>query len=224
MDHLQSYNSELHDELREKPAELMPLFERAAKQVYQGMLVGARAEFNDLSDIQVVLTSTCKPTGMRELTAKDYSKLTTVQGVCTCECAHACAWCPCRPNPVPRRIQFAVCVVQVRHMLSTAGDCPLRSFTRSLAWPCALSSPARCLCRDCHFRIKTAHQGYYGATPVQGTSPSTLNPQPLTLSPQPSTLDPQPPQPSTFKYGATPGQGTLPETLNLQTKTLDPRP
>ena len=43
MDHLQSYNSELHDELREKPADLTPLFERAAKQVYEGMLVGARA-------------------------------------------------------------------------------------------------------------------------------------------------------------------------------------
>ena len=98
MDHLQSYNSELHDELREKPAQLMPLFERAAKKVYEGMLVGRREEFNDLPDIQVILTSTCKPTGMRDLAAKDYSKLTTVQGVCALpvllSCSSATHTCP----------------------------------------------------------------------------------------------------------------------------------
>ena len=78
MDHLQTFNSELHDELRDKPAELMPLFERAAKSVYEGMLVGRRAAREDLPTIQVILTSSCAPVGMRELSAMDYSKLTTV--------------------------------------------------------------------------------------------------------------------------------------------------
>ena len=32
----------------------MPLFERAAKKVYEGMLVGRREEFNDLPEIQVI--------------------------------------------------------------------------------------------------------------------------------------------------------------------------
>jgi len=59
MDHLQTYNSEIHDELRENPAELMPLFERAAKQVYAGMLVGERKELEEISDIQVCLSHGC---------------------------------------------------------------------------------------------------------------------------------------------------------------------
>ena len=33
MDHLQTFNSELHDDLRDKPATLMPRFELAAKKV-----------------------------------------------------------------------------------------------------------------------------------------------------------------------------------------------
>lgn len=81
MDQLQTFNSPLHDDLREKPAELMPLFERAAKKVYEGMIAGVRPDPETVPEVQVILTSSCNPTGMRELSAKDYSKLTTIQGI-----------------------------------------------------------------------------------------------------------------------------------------------
>jgi hypothetical protein len=58
MDHLQTFNSTLHDELRDNPSTLMPLFERAAKKVYEAMVVGDR-EFKELNDIQVILTLSC---------------------------------------------------------------------------------------------------------------------------------------------------------------------
>jgi DNA replication licensing factor MCM5 len=81
MDHLQTFKAELHDNLRDKPAELMPMFERAAATVYSGMTVGRRNDGAPQPNIQVILTSSCNPTAMRELSAKDYSKLTTVQGI-----------------------------------------------------------------------------------------------------------------------------------------------
>ena len=56
MDHLQTFNSTLHDELRDNPSTLMPLFELAAKKVYEAMVVGVR-ELKELNDIQVMLTS-----------------------------------------------------------------------------------------------------------------------------------------------------------------------
>lgn len=63
MDHLQTFNSTLHDELRDNPSTLMPLFELAAKKVYEAMLVGVR-EFKEINDVQVILTSFCVPTSI----------------------------------------------------------------------------------------------------------------------------------------------------------------
>eukprot|EP00960_Hanusia_phi_P061766 764934-Hanusia_phi.AAC.1 len=81
LDDLMTFNPKLNDALREKPAELMPIFERAARDVYASMLVGRREDGETPPDVQVILTSTCNPVGMRDLAAKDYSKLVHIQGI-----------------------------------------------------------------------------------------------------------------------------------------------
>jgi hypothetical protein len=53
--------------------------------------VAVPATNNTTMDLQVILTSSCIPTGMRELSSNNYSKLTTVQGVYLCVCVRACA-------------------------------------------------------------------------------------------------------------------------------------
>ncbi|EKX46259.1 MCM5 DNA replication licensing minichromosome maintenance protein 5 [Guillardia theta CCMP2712] len=65
LDDLMTFNPKLNDALREKPAELMPIFERAARDVYASMLVGRREEGDTPPDVQVI----------------DYSKLVHIQGI-----------------------------------------------------------------------------------------------------------------------------------------------
>jgi len=81
LDDLNSFDQESYTQVHDRPAEMLPHFEAAAKEVYAGMVVGKRDDDAPIPDIQVILTTTSEPTGMRDLAAKHYSKLVHVQGI-----------------------------------------------------------------------------------------------------------------------------------------------
>jgi len=81
LEDVMKYDSKLHDEIKDRPSDLMPAFEKAAKDVHAAMLVGRREEGEIVPDVQVIVTSSVIPKGMRDLNALDYSTLVHVQGI-----------------------------------------------------------------------------------------------------------------------------------------------
>jgi len=81
MDDVMAFDSKLHDSLRERPGEVMPVLERAAREVHVSTLVGRREDEAAVPDVQVLLNASAEATPLRELAANDYAALVHVQGI-----------------------------------------------------------------------------------------------------------------------------------------------
>lgn len=76
---LLSFDSELHSVLRSRPAEYLPYFELAAKQVL--VLIDPNLKDNDVPPFQVTLRSYPRITAIRRLAANHVSQLVAVRGI-----------------------------------------------------------------------------------------------------------------------------------------------
>ncbi|KAI9341271.1 MCM2/3/5 family-domain-containing protein [Zopfochytrium polystomum] len=131
--HLSSFDEDLSNYLKERPADVLPLFEVAVKAVAKRL----RASQDDLPDCQVMLLSDSNPTHVRDLDATFISKLVKVRGIAisagtlSVKATHVHIMCKaCRSTRVlPVSSGFAS-VTLPRNCLSEAGptgqkDCPI---------------------------------------------------------------------------------------------------
>ncbi|WIA33295.1 hypothetical protein OEZ86_006435 [Tetradesmus obliquus] len=84
--HVREFNQELGDGLENKPAEYLPLFERAAKEVLQeDHQLTAEGEEQAFEDVQLLLFSSQPfgPQGMRSITSGRVSQLVQISGIVT---------------------------------------------------------------------------------------------------------------------------------------------
>eukprot|EP00882_Tetradesmus_deserticola_P005633 GHRQ01005929.1.p1 GENE.GHRQ01005929.1~~GHRQ01005929.1.p1 ORF type:complete len:169 (+),score=74.46 GHRQ01005929.1:198-704(+) len=84
--HVREFNQELGDGLENKPAEYLPLFERAAKEVLQeDHQLTSEGEEQAFEDVQVLLLSSQPfgPQGMRSITSARVSQLVQISGIVT---------------------------------------------------------------------------------------------------------------------------------------------
>jgi len=80
LDDLSSYDSDLADKIRASPAELMPLFEEAAKEVADEV-TRPRNEEDDLQNIHVTLRSDEVGISIRSLMSSHVSKMVKIPGI-----------------------------------------------------------------------------------------------------------------------------------------------
>lgn len=114
--HVRDFDSQLGDQLEEKPAEYLPLFERACKEVLkEDHQLTAEGEEQEFEDVQVLLFSSeaFGPRGVRQLSSARVSKLVQLPGIITssskpkhkasyltvqCKDCHATQVVPCKPG------------------------------------------------------------------------------------------------------------------------------
>eukprot|EP00743_Colponemidia_sp_Colp-15_P002111 GILK01002292.1.p1 GENE.GILK01002292.1~~GILK01002292.1.p1 ORF type:complete len:727 (+),score=126.75 GILK01002292.1:66-2246(+) len=77
---LSGFNPDLHTLLRQQPADYLPLFESAAKEVYAGIQL-RETEVDKIPDIQVSIVSNENPKRLRNLQSTDVSRLVQVSGI-----------------------------------------------------------------------------------------------------------------------------------------------
>ncbi|KAI8981532.1 MCM2/3/5 family-domain-containing protein [Pilobolus umbonatus] len=83
MNHLINYNAELADKLISSPAELLPLFENAAKECARRILHSnpTTIDITEVPDCQVTLKSSANVTQIREITSDYIGKLVRIPGI-----------------------------------------------------------------------------------------------------------------------------------------------
>ncbi|PRT53633.1 DNA replication licensing factor mcm5 [Wickerhamiella sorbophila] len=83
MGHVLLYNEDLGQRIVEEPAEILPLFEAAAKDVAKRIAFTSEDEQQEtiIPSIQVVLSSDANPLSIRDLTARHISKLVRIPGI-----------------------------------------------------------------------------------------------------------------------------------------------
>lgn len=140
--HVREYHQELGDALENMPAEYLPLFERACKEVLQDdHQLTAEGEEQQFDDVQVLLYSSQPfgPSSMRELNSNRVSQLVQISGIITsaskpkhkasyltvqCKECHATQVVACKPGlggaMLPRRCETVDPV--------TNQACPLNSW------------------------------------------------------------------------------------------------
>eukprot|EP00457_Paulinella_chromatophora_P002482 gb/GEZN01002487.1/.p1 GENE.gb/GEZN01002487.1/~~gb/GEZN01002487.1/.p1 ORF type:complete len:750 (+),score=71.07 gb/GEZN01002487.1/:43-2292(+) len=80
MNDLRSWDKALCNEFEADPADLLPLLEMAAKEVVRRLTV-PQPRLEDMPEFQVLLTNYDKFTNLRELSAREVSKLVAVRGI-----------------------------------------------------------------------------------------------------------------------------------------------
>nr|CAB3263694.1 DNA replication licensing factor mcm5-A-like [Phallusia mammillata] len=79
--HLASYNDELADYMYQRPAEYLPLFEQAAKEIADEVTRPRPENEEEVQDIQIMLSSAARAETVRSLKASMMSKLVKVPGI-----------------------------------------------------------------------------------------------------------------------------------------------
>ncbi|KAF8067409.1 MCM5 [Scenedesmus sp. PABB004] len=140
--HVREFNQELGDHLERRPAEFLPLFERAAKEVLkEDHQLTSEGEEQEFDDVQVLLFSSQQfgPASMRHLASTRVSQLVQLSGIITsaskpkhkasyltvqCKECRATQAVPCKPGLggalLPRRCETRDPV--------TNAQCPLNSW------------------------------------------------------------------------------------------------
>ncbi|XP_010245540.1 PREDICTED: DNA replication licensing factor MCM5 [Nelumbo nucifera] len=86
MDHLESFDADVHSKLRSSPADYLPLFETAAAEVLANLKSKVAGETGEMEDpvtgeVQILLTSKEDSVSMRSLGAQYISKLVKISGI-----------------------------------------------------------------------------------------------------------------------------------------------
>lgn len=81
LEDLDSYDEYLSDKLKKNPTKMMELFEQAATEVCDDVTAPRKEGFEEVPNIQVMLTSVGTPTNLRDLSSDMVSHLITVSGI-----------------------------------------------------------------------------------------------------------------------------------------------
>lgn len=81
LEDLDSYDEILSDRLKKNPTRLMDIFEQAATEVCDDVTKPRKEGYEDVPNIQVMITSISNPTALRNITSDMVSKFMTVSGI-----------------------------------------------------------------------------------------------------------------------------------------------
>ncbi|XP_065661260.1 DNA replication licensing factor mcm5-A isoform X2 [Hydra vulgaris] len=81
LDDLRSYDEHLADRVEKSPAECIPIFEEAVREILEEITKPRSADQEEIQDVQITLRSESHPMSIRSMTSEHVSKLVKVPGI-----------------------------------------------------------------------------------------------------------------------------------------------